>query len=294
MGELKAPNHGFTKEGSGTLALNSVGAGNDASVIGGTLTVNGGTLQINRTDALDGAGSGDLTARGLAGSGTIANGGAYERWLFINTTGNDTFAGTLADGGTGALGLNKQGTGTLTLTGSSSYTGPTTIGGGILNVQNSNALGASRTVNQAAGGRSSGIQLEGGISLPGSVNFSLSNDGAGAIPYALANISGHNTINGVITMTAGGGFPVIQSDAGSLTLAGSITSDQSRTLISPGPSTEANTVSGGDLGWQRWDERPHEGGHRHVDSLPARIPTPAPPMSTQACSGPRRRLEPAV
>ena len=201
-------------------------------MIGGTLTVNGGTLQINRSDASDANSSGDFTATGLAGSGTITNGGGYERLLFINTTGNNTFSGTLADGGTGALGLNKQGTGRLTLTGSSSYTGPTTVGNGILSVQNSDALGASLVSIRALG---AGLQLQGGISLPSTVNFLTSNDGtaAGSIGYAIANVSGNNTINGTITLTDGAGFTAIQSDSGALTLAGNITNGISQGALYP-------------------------------------------------------------
>ena len=100
-------------------------------------------------------------------------------WLFINTTGNDTFSGTLADGGTGALGLNKQGTGRLTLTGASSDTESPQSGGYPQRARQQ--CTRSEPYRQPGGWRSrSGIELEGGISLPGSVNFSLSNDGAGA------------------------------------------------------------------------------------------------------------------
>ena len=38
-----------------------------------------------------------------------------------------TFAGTLADGGSGSLSLSKTGTGTLTLSGANTYSGFTTI-----------------------------------------------------------------------------------------------------------------------------------------------------------------------
>ena len=43
------------------------------------------------------------------------------------------------------------------------------------------------------------------------------------VPYAINNVSGDNTINGTITLTSGGGPSIIQSDSGSLTLAGGIT-----------------------------------------------------------------------
>lgn len=245
VGEIKSPTQGLNVTGGGTLVATSVGAFGDASKIGGTLTVGAGTtLQINRSTA-DGANTGDFVATGLAGTGTIISGAlATERSLQINTTENHTFGGTIANGGAAALALNKQGTGILILTGASTYTGPTVIGGGILNVQNGNALGASRVsiVN-----RLGGLQIQGGITIPSTVTFLTSNDGlnAGAIGYAVASVSGDNVINGAFTMTAGGGFTIIQSDEGStLTLNGNVTSDQARSLILHGASTGANTLNG--------------------------------------------------
>ncbi|MEO5913582.1 MAG: autotransporter-associated beta strand repeat-containing protein [Luteolibacter sp.] len=247
VGEIKSGSQGLIISGGGTLVATSTGTFGAASSIGGALTVGSGTtLQINRSAANSDATTGDFVATRLAGTGTITNGAlATARSLQINTPGNFTFGGTIANGGAATLALNKQGAGTLTLTGSSSYSGLTAIGGGIINVQNSNALGASQVlVNTQT--RSAGIQLQGNISIPSTVTFTLSNDGtSGAtVPYAIANVSGDNTINGVITMTSGGGATIIQSDAGTLTLAGNITSDQVRTLILQGASTGANTVSG--------------------------------------------------
>lgn len=244
VGEIKSSSQGLVISGAGTLVATSIGDFTAASSIGGTLNVGGGaTLQINRSTGNNAATTGDFVATGLTGSGTIKNGAAHERWLIVNTNTSNTFAGTLANGGTGALGLNKLGTGSLTLTGSSSYTGPTTVSTGILNVQNSNALGASRVSLVT---RTGGLQLQGGITLPDTVTFLTSNDGtgAGATGYAIANVSGNNTINGKITMTLGGGSTIIESQSGALTLAGEVTSDSARTLILQGASTSANAVSG--------------------------------------------------
>ena len=240
VGELKAPLHGLTKEGPGTVAFASTGAGGASSVIAGTLTVNGGTVQICRTGA-DAAGSGDFTAAGLSGSGTVVNGAATERWLFVNNTDTHTFSGTLANGGTGALGLNKLGTGTLNLTTANSYTGATTVAAGYLNVQNGSALGGSTVSVRTLTG---GLQLQGGVTLAN--NFLTSNDGSGASGYAIANLSGNNTITGTISLTDGAGPTAVQSDAGALTLSGNITNviAANRILILEGASTGANIVSG--------------------------------------------------
>ena len=150
VGELKtAPSQGFIMQGAGTLILTSTGAGAAASVVNGTLNVAAGTLQINRTTAPDANSTGDLSVTGLTGSGTITNGSNFERWLFNTVTGSASFGGTLANGGTGGLGFNKQGTGTLTLSGSNSFSGVTTVAGGTLRITGTNSLGGA--VNLAGG-----------------------------------------------------------------------------------------------------------------------------------------------
>src|SRR5262249_27300075 len=127
------------------------------------------------------------------------------------------------------------------------YSGGTTISGGIINAQNNNAFGIIGTVNQASGNRSAGIQLQGNITLPSGVNFITSNDGAGTVPYGIDNIGGNNVINGTISLTSGGGPTVIQSDSGILTLTGNISiasGQSSRGIILQGASTGANVFSG--------------------------------------------------
>jgi fibronectin-binding autotransporter adhesin len=246
VGEIKSSSQGLSVTGGGTLVATSIGSFGAGSNIGGTLTVGSGTtLQINRSTGDSDGTTGDFVATGLAGSGTITNGAAVTaRSIQINTTGDHTFSGTIANGGAATLALNKQGTGTLTLTGSSSYTGQTVVGGGILNVRNSNALGGSevRVVS-----RNGGIQLQDNISLPPTVTFTLSNDGTGAVPYAIANVSGDNTIHGNINLTTGGGGTAFQSDGGVFTVTGNITiaaGQTSRGIVLQGTSTAANLFSG--------------------------------------------------
>ncbi|HYE19523.1 MAG TPA: autotransporter-associated beta strand repeat-containing protein, partial [Tepidisphaeraceae bacterium] len=154
---------GLTKAGAGTLAINTLvnNTTNTASNIGGTLTVSNGTLQFNT--GANGATTSDFTATGLTGNGTIVNGGGVERWLYVNTAGDHTFAGTLANGaGGGALGLNKGGAGTLTLTGASTYTGVTTVGAGTLVMANPQALGATSTITLAGTTGSLMFRTDGG------------------------------------------------------------------------------------------------------------------------------------
>ena len=131
VGEIKSAAHGLIKQGTGTLVVGSDGAGAAASTLAGTLNIAAGTLQINRASGSNG----DFTVTGLTGTGTITNGAPVERWFFLNTAGVYDFTGTLTNGGTGGLGFNKQGVGSVTLSGNLSYTGQTTVeGGGTLTI----------------------------------------------------------------------------------------------------------------------------------------------------------------
>jgi fibronectin-binding autotransporter adhesin len=145
VGTITGATKGLTKAGAGTLAITTSGAGSN---IAGTLNVTGGTLQINT--GVDSATTSDFTATGLAGSGTIQNGGGVERWVIINNTGSDTFSGSLQNGGAGALGLSKMGIGSLTLAGASTYTGTTTLNAGTLVAANGAALGSTFRLNVPA------------------------------------------------------------------------------------------------------------------------------------------------
>ena len=270
VGELRTgPGQGLIKQGAGTLVLTSTGAGGASSVVNGVLEVAAGTLQMNRTGT-DAAGSGDVTAAGIIGGGTITNGAAGARWLFSNAaSGSYDFSGTLANGTGGALGFVKSGASTQILSGSNNYSDPTTVNGGTLVITGTNSTGGAVNINGSAAtpaflnlqnsdalgtgvvtatNRNSGIQLQGGITLPSTVTFVTSNDGiGGTVPYAIANLGGDNTINGTITLTSGGGGSIIQSDAGSLTLAGNISiasGQSSRGITLQGSSTGANTFSG--------------------------------------------------
>ena len=99
----------------------------------------------------------------------------------------------------------------LTLSGTNTYSGLTTIATGALNARNATALGSTTTGTTVTSGAA--LQLQGGIIFaaePLTLNGTgVSNDGA------LRNISGNNTYQGAITLAAD---TRINSDSGTLTL----------------------------------------------------------------------------
>ncbi len=128
---------GGTNIQSGTLA---VGAAN-ALPAGGTITI-GGTGTSGTLD-LDGIG---LTVASLATAGTASN-QTITNNSNLNATltyagGNSTFGGRISDGTSGKT-LLAMVSGTLSLTGSSNYTGATSVSGGTLSLDGVGAITAS-------------------------------------------------------------------------------------------------------------------------------------------------------
>ncbi|MBU1303941.1 MAG: S8 family serine peptidase [Alphaproteobacteria bacterium] len=107
---------------------------------------------------------------------------------FITTTVVDTAGSnsTLSNSISGSGGLNKQGSGTLTLTGANSYTGETTVNGGQLSINGS----VTSKVTVAQNGALRGV---------GKIDSSLYSAGR----LAPGNSPGTLTVNGPVTIAAG-------------------------------------------------------------------------------------------
>ncbi len=209
----------LSKGGSGTLALS-----NSNSYSGGT-TITAGTLNVNNANALGNA-SGALTFNAadatLQLGATIAS--SARNYVMTQTGTIDTNGYSLANSGiiSGNGGLIKAGAGTLTLSGSSGYSGGTTINAGTLNVNNANALG---NASGALTFNGTGATLQLGATIAASTrNYVMTQ--AGTI-----DTNGYNLVNSGAVSGAGG---LTKIGTGTLTLSGANGSYTGKTTITAG------------------------------------------------------------
>jgi autotransporter-associated beta strand protein len=167
----------FSTAGSAIITTNSGGAVIffDASTGGNAQFITNGTGYVDFSASIGPGFDGRITAGSIAGSGTYYI-GAFNTLTVGSNNLSTTVSGVIADFFCGCSpgpgSLEKVGTGTLTLSGINTYTGTTTVFGGVLDVEGSIASSALTTVN--AGGALSGAGIvgnaviaPGGIFLPG-------------------------------------------------------------------------------------------------------------------------------
>ncbi len=170
----------FTTAGNATITTLS-GSGTaffDNSTGGNARFITNGTGFVDFSSSIGPNSDNRITAGSIEGSGTYYIGAGNTLVVGSNNL-STTVSGTVADfdpcgcfGGPGPGSLEKVGTGTLTLSGTNTYTGTTTVSGGVLDVEGSIASSVLTTVN--AGGALTGAGTvgnttiaTGGIFLPG-------------------------------------------------------------------------------------------------------------------------------
>jgi subtilisin-like proprotein convertase family protein len=222
-----------------TLSINALPDFNASLTVGAGATPFT-TISVNGTVAVTGTAAINFNAANVTGAGNISNGGG----LTVNNTGaSSTLSGVIA--GTGAL--IKQGTGTLNLAGTNTYSGATNINSGRLNINgstNSNTsvnstgtlggtgtLDSSKTVSvnsggTAAPGSSPGILNTGSVTFQSSGTFEVEIGGTApgntASDHDQLNVTGAVSPNdatlslsafGGFTPSAGQSFVIINNDS---------------------------------------------------------------------------------
>jgi len=260
--QLANSNLGVPAAGTGTITFNDGGAAPTCVLLytgAGETTdrpfvlyrTNGGNFYI-----VD-SGTGLLKFTGnMTGPST-----AYSMTLQGSTSGSAEYAGVIANGSV-ALGITKSGTGTWTLSGANTYTGVTTISGGVLSVSslanassNSN-LGAYPTAGAAgislSGGTlqyagASGVSVNRGITLaanstvdvnPASTALTLGASTLGAATLNVTGGAGSSLGLGAATLT---GAATLNPTTASLTVASVTATNQNLTL---GGTATGNSVTG--------------------------------------------------
>lgn len=240
-----SPSKGLVKLGTNLLML-----GGNQTYTGGSI-INAGTLQFSQLASMPAVGtvavqSGATLAVNVGGIGEFSNAttghgsiggllaglggqsGSSVSYIGDVTLGIDTtnapggalsYAGAIGNVGS-TLGLAKLGSGTLTLTGATNYTGATTISGGALEVQvtisstsaiaNSGSLILNSTTPQTYG-----------VAITGT--GSLTQAGSGTL-----TLTGTNTYTGSTTVSAG----ILQIGNGVSSTAGTLGNNSHATIVS--------------------------------------------------------------
>ncbi|MEW6156630.1 MAG: autotransporter-associated beta strand repeat-containing protein, partial [Verrucomicrobiota bacterium] len=194
--------------------INSLNLGDGINIDAG-----GMTLQIDSGGLLKSGAGDSAISHGTLQPGSLS----AERELIVHVeSGRNLHFGSATEGqeltladNTAAAVLTKSGAGTLVLLNANSYTGATFINQGALQVRHASGLGTTDNgVTVQTGGA---LELQGGISI-GAESLTLNSTGISS-GGALRNVSGDNTFGGAITLNSASR---INSDAGTLTLSGSI------------------------------------------------------------------------
>jgi fibronectin-binding autotransporter adhesin len=154
----------------------------------------------------------------------VTNSSATAATLTVgNNNANGSYAGILADGGSGTLALTKTGSGTETLSGVNTYTGNTTINGGTLTLSGSGSIAGSSNII-VAGGATFDVSAA-GITLTGSSPVQT---------LAGGSTSGTATINApaqTVTLNAGARLSFQATGGGSTTVGQISVADGTSALV---------------------------------------------------------------
>ena len=281
-GAISGSGGALTKSGTGTLTLSgtntftpglSLSAGqlnvNSATALGtGTLTVAAGTTidntsggAITESNNNAQAWNGNFTFTGSnalnLGTGAVAMSASRQ----VTVSGSTLTVGGVISGST--FSLTKLGAGALTLSGTNTFTGGTTLSAGTLNINNAQALGtvagtftiSGGTIDNTSGGSITTLNYP--QSWGGNFTFTGTNAlnlGTGAVAMSASRqvtVSGSTlTVGGVIS---GATFGLTKLGAGTMTLSGNNTYNGTTTvsrgslIVNGSQGSSAVSLNGGTL-----------------------------------------------
>ncbi|MCC6353111.1 MAG: autotransporter-associated beta strand repeat-containing protein [Verrucomicrobiae bacterium] len=228
---------GATTPGLDILALNQNNQIDDSSLL--TFNGTGGDAGVFALNGFNETVTGIVST---AGAGVIVNGGAANSTLTVNDGNvNRAYSGEIHDGpGAGSLALVKRGGGTLTLSGSNSFSGGTTIAGGELRASHNSALGIGGVLVTNSGAM---LELSEGITLNNALT--IGNPGNAKTLRTVAGVT-NAEYAGTITIqeTTHGNFIVnAQNDFGTLLISGAIGGSAAGGVTKGGPGTVVLSAS---------------------------------------------------
>ncbi|MBS0633177.1 MAG: autotransporter-associated beta strand repeat-containing protein [Verrucomicrobia bacterium] len=239
QGGIAVGTEALTLNGSGfggTLgALESKSGSNSWAggiTLGSNSTINsdsGSTLAINGT----------VTGTATTGTQVLTAGGA----------GNTTYAGAISDGsGGGSLSLTKADAGTVTITGSNTFTGAVAVNAGTLvvganatlgNQANAVSVASGATINFKTGADASHVFVNSMSALTGSGTVSV-----GTYAKAILNVASTDTFDGLISGTGTFNLNGDSSKTGTLTLTNGATNFAGTLAIDRGELDFSHSASG--------------------------------------------------
>lgn len=211
-----------TIQGGGTNQTLNLGASGINHVAGGLVV--GSTTAGQQVDiSLQGAQSWTSSASGTGAAGLqIRNGvsigaGGNQTLTLTGTNSSPTIAGVVSDGAS-VLNILKNSSSTWTLNGANTYTGTTTVSGGVLRIQNASGLGSTSGATSVTSGH---VELTNGITVTGeSISLSGGGNNYGALQAtagATATWAGPVSLaNSTVRIGGAGG-------GSSLTITGAVT-----------------------------------------------------------------------
>lgn len=169
---------GVTKTGTGTLELSGTNTYTGTTVASGTLAIDSAVslpgYNTNGSYSVSGGGTmavgNSVTDNEISDMLGTTNFQAGAVLGFDTTSGDRSYSSAIADTAQGSLGLTKTGTDALTLSGTSTFTGPTTVEDGQLFVNGS--LTSTSAVSVAGGALGGTGSIASGLSVGGAGTLS--------------------------------------------------------------------------------------------------------------------------